>query len=154
MPSEVRPLTPGEIAIAERVFAGTLDAARVTVRNRKWAFFQPRDVIMTPSGQIYCNPKGTTFRDDFAREDWPTRGLFVHELAHAWQHQHGIPLAWVRWPFQRYGYRVKPGRRFSEYGLEQQAEIVRHAYLQREGYRNPAWPPLDQLLRILPFQPT
>lgn len=146
-----RPLTDGERAIVRAMFGDTLDPARVTIRNRKWFAFQPRGTIMTPAGQICCNPRGDTFRQDFSVEDWPMRGLFVHELHHAWQHQHGIPLAWVRWPFARYGYRLKPGRAFAEYGLEQQAEIVRHAYLQREGLRNPKWPPLAQLEPLLPF---
>lgn len=133
------------------MFGDTLDPARVGVRNAKWFALQPRGVIMTPSGELCCNPKGATFSGDFSREHWPMRGLFVHELVHAWQFQQGIPLAWVRWPFARYGYRVRPGRRFAEYGLEQQAEIVRHVYLQREGLRNPKWPPLETLEHLLPF---
>jgi len=141
----VRGLTDGERAIAAAVFGGTLDVGRVSVRNRRWFAFQPAAVIMTPAGQLCCNPRGDTFRDDYAAADWSLRGLFVHELVHAWQHQAGIPLAWVRWPFARYGYRLRPGRRFFDYGLEQQAEIVRHAYLQREGYRNPKWPELAAL---------
>ena len=144
-------MTPGETAIARAAFGGTLDPARVRVSHRKWFPFQPRSVLMTPAGCIHCHPKGEVWREDFSREDWPMRGLFVHELAHAWQWQRGIPLAWVRWPFARYGYRVKPGRRFQDYGLEQQAEIVRHVYLQLEGLRNPAWGPLDALAPLLPF---
>lgn len=148
-----RALTAGEARIATAMFGGTLDPARVTVRHARWFFLQPRDVLMTPAGAICCHPGGDTWRADFASEAWPMRGLFVHELVHAWQHQHGIPLAWVRWPFARYGYRLRPGKPFFDYGLEQQAEIVRHAYLQLDGFTNPRWPPLAELMRVLPFQP-
>ena len=35
----------------------------------------------------------------------------------------------------RYAYAFVPGRPFDRYGLEQQAEIVRHAFLQGRGVR-------------------
>ncbi len=119
----------------------------------KWIWFQPRDTIMTPAGCLHCNPRGDDYRPDYATQDWSTRGRFVHELVHAWQWQRGIPLAWVRWPFARYGYRVTPGRRFEDYGLEQQAEIVRHWYLRREGVSSPSWPVVEALAPLLPFGP-
>jgi len=148
-----RALTPGERAISDAVFGATFDADAVTVANEKWIWFQPRGTMMTPAGCLHCNPRGDDYRPDYSAEDWRTRGRFVHELVHAWQWQRGIPLAWVRWPFARYGYRVRPGRVFEDYGLEQQAEIVRHAYLQREGVRSPEWPALDMLTPLLPFPP-
>lgn len=119
--------------------------------NRKWAFFQPRGVMMAPAGCIHCNPRGDDYREDYSGLDWATRGRFVHELVHVWQWQRGIPLAWVRWPFARYGYRLKPGKRFEDYGLEQQAEIVRHWYLRREGLDSPRWPDLHALGAVVPF---
>jgi len=148
---ERRALTHGERIIAERVFAGTLDPDRVHVAHAKWFLFQPRDVLMTPSGCIHCHPKGHTYSRDYATEAWLARGLFVHELAHAWQWQHGIPLAWARWPFARYRYRLRPGKPFADYGLEQQAEIVRHWYLRGEGEGDPAWPQAAALRAVLPF---
>ncbi len=39
----------------------------------------------------------------------------------------------MRHPFCRYDYALKPGWSLSRYGLEQQAEIVRHAFLLRQG---------------------
>jgi hypothetical protein len=47
-----------------------------------------------------------------------------------------------------------PGRPFSRYGLEQQAEIVRHAFLMRHGVHVPAKPPLEFYEAILPFRRT
>jgi len=45
---------------------------------------------------------------------------------------------------------VRPGQRFEEYGLEQQAEIVRHVFLLRHGQPLAGAPPLEQLESILP----
>jgi len=152
-PVNTRSLTPGERTIALQTFGGSLDPDHVQIARTKWFWFQPRETLMTPSGCIHCHPKGHTYSADYAAEPWPTRGLFVHELAHAWQWQHGIPLAWVRWPFARYRYRLQPGKAFADYGLEQQAEIVRHWYLQGEGLTNLAWPNAAALKAVLPFHP-
>ena len=50
-------------------------------------------------------------------------------MTHIWQHQSGIFLPLKRVPWARYDYAVKPGWTLKKYGLEQQAEIVRHAFL-------------------------
>jgi hypothetical protein len=53
----------------------------------------------------------------------------------------------MRHPFCRYSYRLEEGRRFDRYGLEQQAEIVRHAFLADRGLKLAAAPPRS----LLPF---
>lgn len=50
-------------------------------------------------------------------------------MVHVWQHQHGVFLPLARHPFCRYDYRLEPGKAFAKYGVEQQAEIVRHVFL-------------------------
>ncbi len=40
-------------------------------------------------------------------------------------------------PFCRYTYSLKPGEPLTSYGIEQQAEIVRHAFLLRNGVTVP-----------------
>jgi len=64
-------------------------------------------------------------------------GLFMHELTHVWQTQRKGDwyLLLHRHPLCRYGYALKPGWTLERYGLEQQAEIVRHAFLLRNGLR-------------------
>jgi hypothetical protein len=42
-----------------------------------------------------------------------------------------------RHPWCRYDYAIKPGWRLEQYGIEQQAEIVRHAFLLRHGAEVP-----------------
>ena len=67
--------------------------------------------------------------DDFAKEPLSRQAFFIHEMAHVWQAQKGgrfyLPL--MRHPFCRYRFELKPGKPFSRYGIEQQAEIVRTA---------------------------
>ncbi len=148
-----RPLTPAEIALARSMFGNAIDYALVRLNNRKWAFFQPRNTVMAPDGQIWFHPRGTAYCDDFCTGSADAQGLLLHELTHVWQRQQGIFLPLRRHPFCRYDYALKPGQRFEAYGLEQQAEIVRHAFLIREGRVVPGAPPLAQYRSVLPFAP-
>jgi hypothetical protein len=56
-----------------------------------------------------------------------------------------------RHPFCRYDYDYEPGKPFTRYGIEQQAEIVRHVFLLRCGHKVPGKPGLTDLEAILPF---
>jgi hypothetical protein len=148
-----RPLTPGEVALARSVFGDAIDLDRVRLVRRKWWPFHPKGTVMAPTGNIHFHPSDTRWSEDFSRESLELQGLLVHELTHVWQAQARgrfyLPL--MRHPFCRYAYRFKPGRAFDRYGLEQQAEIVRHVFLLR---RAPHWPvatDLAELEAILPF---
>lgn len=149
-----RPLTSAEAALARSVFGAAIDYAPVRLHHRKWAFFQPRGTVMAPDGHIWFHPRGDAYCDDFCTRNVDAQGLFIHEMTHVWQRQKGIFLPLKRHPFCRYDYAVKPGQRFERYGIEQQAEIVRHAFLLREGRVVPGAPPLDRYRSILPFTPT
>jgi hypothetical protein len=148
-----RPLTSGEAALARSVFGDALDPAQAFVAHRKWAFFQPRNTTMAPLGTIHFHPEGGLYHDDFANAGIGVQALFVHELVHVWQHQRGIFLPLRRHPFCRYRYALKPGQPFAAYGLEQQAEIVRHAFLLGRGVAVAGAPPLAQYRSLLPFTP-
>lgn len=54
---------------------------------------------------------------------------------HVWQTQTRGDwyLLLHRHPWCRYDYSLRPGWRLERYGIEQQAEIVRHAFLLRNG---------------------
>jgi hypothetical protein len=151
--ADARPLTAGEAALARAMFGGAIDYRRVTIVRGKWAFFQPRDTVMAPCGHIHFHPAGSLYHDDFAAADLGAQGLFIHEMAHVWQAQTRgrfyLPL--MRHPFCRYAYRWHPGRPFDRYGLEQQAEIVRHAFLMRHGRAVPDKPALAAYEALLPF---
>lgn len=150
-----RPLTPGETALVASVFGGAVDCARVRLRRRRWFPLQPRETVMAPCGHVHFHPGATAYRDDFAFAPPELQGLFIHEMTHVWQAQaHGrwyLPL--VR-PFsRRYAYELRPGRPLARYGIEQQAEIVRHAFLRRAGVALAGTPRLAEYAAILPFTP-
>jgi hypothetical protein len=146
-----RSLSPGELGLARSVFGDAIDYDRVQINHRKWIFFQPRHVAMAPDGHLWFHPKGTLYCDDFCAQHLTEQGLFIHEMTHVWQRQAGIYLPLRRHPFCRYSYTLKPGWPLRRYGLEQQAEIVRHAFLMRNGYGVPGAPSLQQYESILPF---
>lgn len=77
----------------------------------------------------------------------------VHGLTHIRQahakDRFYLPL--MRHPFFRYAYKLEPGRPFAWYGIEQQAEIVRHIFIQRFGWNDFGAPPLAALEKLLPF---
>jgi hypothetical protein len=148
-----RPLTEGETRLCASVFGAAIDYAQARVANRPWAFFQPRNTTMAPRGTIHFHPKSGIYHEDFSTAPMGVQGLFIHEMVHIWQHQKGIFLPLKRHPFCRYGYALKPGQSFDKYGLEQQAEIVRHAFLLRHRILVPAAPPLAQYESLLPFKP-
>lgn len=150
----VRPLTRAEADLVRSVFGGTIDTDRVTVRRSKWFPLQPRDTVMAPCGHIHFHPKTDLYRIDFRDADLHSQGLFIHEMTHVWQTQkrgkYYLPL--MRHPFCRYRYRFESGRPFDRYGLEQQAEIVRHAFLLSRGVPLIGIASLAQLSGILPFE--
>jgi len=104
---------------------------------------------MAPMGNIYFHPDGGGWSEDFSKESLHAQGYFIHELTHVWQTQKGgqfyLPL--MRHPFCKYEYHLVPGRPFEHYGLEQQAEIIRHRFLADQGAAVPIQPPRS----LLPF---
>jgi hypothetical protein len=153
MPAPSRPLTEGETRLCASVFGAAVDYGRARVANRKWVFFQGANTTMAPLGTIHFHPRSGIYHDDFSQAPLGVQGLFVHEMVHVWQHQRGIFLPLKRHPFCRYDYAFKPGQRFERYGLEQQGEIARHAFLLRRGRAVPGAPPLAQYESVLPFSP-
>jgi hypothetical protein len=149
-----RPLTPGEIELSASVFGDAIDYSRVRLIKRKWWPFQPRNFIMTPCGNLHFDPKGSAWSNDFSTESIGIQGLFIHEMTHVWQTQKKgrfyLPL--MRHPFCRYDYAVRAGWPLERYGLEQQAEIVSHAFLMRHGKGISGVPPRAQLETILPSE--
>lgn len=130
-----RPLTPGEIALAEGMFGAALHTGRVRVHCAKWWWFHPRRTVMAPDGDIWFVPGDGLWHEDFADAPFSLQRLFVHELTHCWQHQRGLYLPLRRHPFCRYDYRIKPGRPLIRYGIEQQAMIVEHSFTARRAGR-------------------
>lgn len=151
MQADPRALTAGEIELARSVFRDAIRYKDVRIYRRKWMFFQPRGVVMAPRGHIHFHPDSPHSSDDFSKASLSRQGLFIHEMVHVWQHQNGLCLPIRRHPFCRYDYAIKPGWPLNRYGIEQQAEIVRHAFLLRNGLRLAGAPSLEAYESILPF---
>ena len=132
-----RPLTSGETELARSVFGDAIDYGRVSLVRRKWWPFQPRGIVMAPSGNIHFHPRSRLWSEDFSKESLSLQGLFIHEMTHVWQAQTRgrwyLPL--MRHPFCRYSYNLVEGRPFARYGLEQQAEMVRHRFVAQQSHQ-------------------
>ncbi|MEM8826185.1 MAG: vgr related protein [Pseudomonadota bacterium] len=137
--------------MAASIFGDAIDMDAMRFCHGKWYFLQPAWITMAPDGNIWLHPNGGLWQADYSEAHIGLRGLIMHELTHVWQHQEGIFLPLRRHPFCRYAYDYVPGRPFARYGLEQQAEIVRHAYLRREGRTVPGKPDLAAYDGLLPF---
>ncbi|MEO9468785.1 vgr related protein [Parasphingorhabdus sp.] len=148
-----RPLTRTEIALCETVFGQAIDYRLVRIFNRKWWPFQPRRITMAPDGNLWFHPKSGLFRADFAQAELHLQGLFIHEMVHVWQHQSGVFLPLARHPFCRYDYELVIDKPFGSYNVEQQAEIVRHIFLLRNGAQLQNGLLLAELESLDPFSP-
>jgi hypothetical protein len=148
-----RPLSPGEIDLAGSMFGSAIDYVPVRIHERKWWPFHPRNYIMAPAGALWLHPDGPLAGIDFAQASIGLQGLFIHEMTHVWQHQQGLCLLLRRHPFCRYDYRLEPRKRFKDYGIEQQAEIVRDAYLAGCGAPRTTGRAATDYAALLPFTP-
>ena len=110
---------------------------------------------MAPTGHLHFHPRSALYIHDFAKAGLQAQALFLHEMTHVWQTQRKgrwfLPLA--RHPLCRYDYVLRPGWKLDRYGIEQQAEIVRHVFLLERGVGVPGAPPLASYRGILPFTP-
>lgn len=108
---------------------------------------------MAPTGHIHFHPRSQLYCDDFAGAALSLQGLFIHEMTHVWQTQQKgrwyLPL--MRHPLCCYHYSLKPGWALHRYGIEQQAEIVRHVFLLSRGQHIPGAPSRESYRGILPF---
>ena len=132
-----RALTPGEVELSRGIFSDAIDYSQVKIFRRKFMPFQPRRITMAPMGHLHFHPKGDAYCDDFSVASLSAQAFFIHEMAHVWQAQTRGRwyLVLHRHPLCRYDYALHPGKRLENYGIEQQAEIIRHAFLLRRGAR-------------------
>jgi hypothetical protein len=146
---KARGLTSGEIELVRSMFGGAIDAGRVRLIEGKWWPLQPRRSAMAPMGDIWFHPDGGGWTEDFASKPLAAQAYFIHEMTHVWQAQKGgrFYLLLMRHPFCRYDYHLTPGKPFERYGIEQQAEIVRHRFLADRGAPVRVLPPRE----LLPF---
>lgn len=134
--SRHRWLSEGETAMLRSVYGDAIPYDRVRVHARRWFWPLSNKRAMAPNGHVYW--PGADYADDFAAPDVPLslRAVFVHEGAHLFQWYALGWTVWLRGPFDRnYDYRLVPGRRFAEYGLEQMGMIAQHHFTLARGGR-------------------
>lgn len=91
---------------------------------------------MSPNGELYF--RRSLYERDYANQDPEAQHLFIHGMAHVWQHQKGM---WVRtrgllsWAVS-YQYRLdQPLLR--HYSMEQQASIIADYFGANTFFRLP-----------------
>ena len=147
-----RSLTAGEIALAQVMFQQAIDYAAVSLVFDSW--WQKRSkTALAPNGNVYF-PRHARC-EDFSLAAPHLQVWFMHEMTHVWQAQTRGRwyLVLMRHPFATYDYSLKPGWPLHRYGLEQQAEIVRHYWLLTQGRIIGGAPGIDAYRAILPFTP-
>ena len=89
-----RALSEGEISLAKDVFGDSIDYSTVRLRDEDYVPWQGKDYVMAPNGHIYF---GEELRGvaDWSLESLQRQGLFIHEMTHVWQHQHGVNVLLV-----------------------------------------------------------
>lgn len=91
----LRLMTLGEITMAQRVFAHSITYSRVWIHFDSYfpLGLQSENVAMAPNGELWYRKKA--YETDFSANTVSDekKHVFIHELVHVWQHQHG---QWVR----------------------------------------------------------
>jgi len=141
MPTRRR-LTAHEIAEARLVFGSGLNYYRAfVVENTELpnviARFgrAPRPNAVALGDTCYFPETLRTTPDVIGRGELRSMAWLIHELTHIWQYQH---FGWVyltralsvqlRSGREGYRYSLAPGRRLSDYNMEQQGDIARDYY--------------------------
>jgi hypothetical protein len=148
-----RGLTTGEVDLVRSMFGRAIAFEPVRLYQKRWWWFQPRRIVMAPDGNLWFPPKCPHWSEDFAQEHMSLRALFIHEMTHVWQHQSGMNLILKRGLFARYTYDdLGNGKTFHAYGVEQQAEIMRHYFLRTHGWTAPGAASLETYQNTVPFR--
>lgn len=139
--SDTRPLTEGEIELAQSIYGDAIDYSKVEIHDDNYPFL-PDDRAHAPDGDMYF--PGNTYEEDFSEAGLRDRETFIHELGHVLQHQNGV---WVKTTAVtdaitgNGGYdwedEYAEGSDFSDWGLEEQAQFFSDLYVARETGRTP-----------------
>lgn len=135
-----RPLSKGEIQISQRVFGNLIDYSQVLIMNHPYLPWQPVGILMAPNGHIHM--KDADFFEDFSQENLSNQALFIHEMAHIYQHQKHInvllkgailqiALYASYGKYNPYKYTLENHKKYEDYNIEQQGDIARDIFLKR-----------------------
>lgn len=131
----IRALSEGEKQLAKSVFGDAIDLDSVRLKTAWWVL---KGYAVSPNGNIYFHPDD--WMADVSCETLTKRAWLIHELTHVWQVQQGQAVFWRALFNRRYQYRLRTGKSFFGYGIEQQARMVEEYYIRREMGRDcKAW---------------
>jgi len=138
-----RNLTQKEIFLAQKIFKDSIPYGLVKIHRKKWPGpWSPQSIHrpVAPNGNIYFHPKSNEYEDCFGEEaEQRSQLLFLHEMTHVWQKYRGgtvfVVVSGIPSLFGAgYSYKLAPGKKFSDYGLEAQASIIAHYYAVLNGW--------------------
>ena len=137
-----RGLTTAEMALAFSVFGTQLNMAQVQLLACRWIL---RGYAISPNGHVSFHTDD--WREAFALADLNIQSWLIHELVHVWQVQQGMAVLRRAVLDRRYQYKLRQGKPFLAYGIEQQAQMVQDYFVRRMlGQDCAAWE------RCLPFE--
>lgn len=149
-------MTPGEINLSRTLYGSSIRYNKVWVHRNSYLPFnmQANNYAMTPNGEMYFQEG--VYEPDFSKpyqnnDHVSGQHIFLHEMMHVWQHQHGVMVrtrgafSWV----VDYRYKLdKPN--LGDYGIENQACIVSDYWLLKTyGFGN-----RSDLYRLKDYNPS
>lgn len=134
----VRALTTGEIDLANSIFGNLIDYETVKIINCPYVPWQPENIFIAPNGFIFVGDRH--YRDDYSAHGRAYQQIFIHEMTHVMQYQHGINVLWhgailqalYYLTFKKYNpyhHVFDEHKDFWDYNIEQQGKIAEHIYL-------------------------
>lgn len=141
-----RPVTAGEKQMLQPIFGDSIDYEYVRVFDRPSLFgiFNKKQIAQTQRNSIYLTKRMGPHRNDYGFANTPSpggasleddhAGDFAHEITHVWQYQSGHIYRNEGTSSPQYN--LQEHRRFTDFGLEQQAEIVKYYFEQRRALTN------------------
>lgn len=135
-----RRLSLGEIKISQMVFGDLIDYSKVLIMNQPYLPWQPVGILMAPNGCIYM--KDADFFEDFSQKNLSTQALFIHEMAHIYQHQTHVNVLFkgailqiafyiTYGKYNPYTYNLENHKKYEDYNIEQQGDIARDIFLRK-----------------------
>lgn len=150
----MRPLTPGEVALAEGAFGDALRYETIRFTPSPWPF----DRAFVPGrwfGREWIVWPGKTLPSDVSTAPLKLQATFIHELTHVWQAQQGVNLLTGKLragdSIASYEYPTGMDCAWGGLNIEQQAMVVEHRFRLGRGGTVPAGPEFYD--RVCPLGP-
>ena len=125
--NQSRSLTVGEHELARSIFATNIELHDVRLKTAWWVL---KNYAVSPNGNIYFH--NDNWLTDFSQASLSKQSWLIHELTHVWQWQQGVKVVRGALINRRYSYKLKVGKSFFNYGIEQQARMVQDYFIRRQ----------------------